>query len=145
MKPFPVFRAFAVPLLAAAFFLACAPNAHAQKNTKPSKIPDAHLPVVIQAYGNSYSIAECKVQRDEKDKTMILLVGNGFTRLPFRNGDIAIPVWCNMIVDGKEIEPVSAGVNGGSGACYFDTNAKPDAVVVYPGDAPEKKVKIPCK
>jgi len=109
------------------------------------EVAEGSLPLTIKAYDDIYIIEKYEVQKDDKGKTMVLFIGKGFDTLPFRDGNIRIPVWCKMISNGKEFEPVAGGAKDHNGVCYFDTDAKPDALIIYPGDDPDKKTKILCK
>lgn len=101
--------------------------------------------VSFTVYENSYSIDKYKISKDEKGNTSIIVFGSGFAVLPFRNGSIQIPVWCNYISGGKVISSVSAASNKTSVTYYFESTAVPETLILYPADNQKNETKIKCK
>jgi len=102
-------------------------------------------PITIFAYGNSYTIEKYEIKKNAQGNTTVTAIGNGFDKLPFRNGRAVIPVWCAFISDGKEIDANSASADRTSVVYFFETTAEPATIIFYPADDESKKIEVNCK
>ena len=140
-----------VASISLAMFFACT-----QKNNQVAKVNSVDettesgkavsiSPITIFAYGNSYTITKYEIKKNAQGNTTITAIGNGFDKLPVRNGRVTIPVWCAFISDEKEIDADSASANRMSVVYFFETTAEPETIIFYPADDESKKIEINCK
>jgi len=108
----------------------------------PSKIFTSISPRNFYAYGNTYTITGYAIEKNEQGKTVVTVEANGFRKLPVKNGQVIIPVWCAFVSGGQEFDARSASANWESVTYVFETSAEPEILIFYPSDKPESKVEI---
>ena len=96
-------------------------------------------------FGNPYSIEKYKIFKDEKGNTSIAVFGSGFEILPFRDGRIQIPVWCDYVSDGREIGSVGATTSKTLVIYTFESSVVPETIIFWPSDNRNDKTRISVK
>jgi hypothetical protein len=102
-------------------------------------------PINFTAYGNFYTITNYEITKNEQGNTIITVISRGFDKLPFRNGNLVIPVWCAYISAGKEIDANSASASSTSVVYFFETSDEPETILFYPADNPDNRIEILIK
>lgn len=93
------------------------------------------FPIRYDAFGNNYSITGYAIGTgEESGKTEITLFGSGYNKMPLRNGQICVPVWCDFISGGKTYESVSASVSSEKVVIIFDVSLTPESILIQNGD-----------
>lgn len=120
--------------LVLALLLSCAVLMAGMASASAASAPSA-FPVLYNAFGNDYSVTGYSFTTEgEKGKTEITLYGNGYNKLPFRDGGVRIPVWCNFISGGKTYESISASVSSTQVVVSFDVTLEPEEIIIQNGD-----------
>ena len=129
-----MWRALLVCLVLGVFFFAYAAFA-----------AEEALPLTITSNGNTYTFQKFTIGADPKGNTTISFTGSGFEILPFRDGQVVIPVWCSFISGGKEYEWENVSTKPGALTFIFSSTAKPETIRLYAEDDRDKKHDIAGK
>ena len=107
--------------------------------------------ITIQVYGKTYTITKYEIKRDEENKTVVKATGKGLGTIVVENGKMmSFPVKCAFISGGQLYMPnKTSGKTSPFSAetieFHFNTSDKPETLVFFPEDNPDKKLRINCR
>jgi len=144
------YAAYALIIAAIIITSSMSPTDHPNLNSFPnSSMSDSSVSgmmpistVSYTAYENSYTVIGYKIGTDNSGNTTITLYGSGYSILPFRNGSISAPAWCEFNSGGDSYKATAASTSSTSISYEFDTSAVPNKIIVTNGDTDQIIVSI---
>ena len=111
------------------------------QETEPAPEPDV-FPVSYTAFDNNYSITGYEIGIGDDGTTTVTLLGGGYSILPFRNGQISVPVWASFYSAGVEYESTGCETSSDRVTYFFKVTNQPETIVARNGDTDEIIVTI---
>jgi len=106
--------------------------------TEPAPEPEPDVfPISFTAFGNNYSITGYEIGVADNGTTTLTLLGNGYSILPMRNGQIRIPVWASFYSSGVENDSTGCSTSSNSVVYSFSVSSQPETIVFKNGETNE--------
>ena len=99
---------------------------------KPEPTEAANSQIAVSFEGSVYYVSIGEISFDESGNRTVEIVGAGIGEvLPFRNGEMIVPIQASMESGGQSFDWISASTSRGSIVFTFETTDEPEFVYVY--------------